>query len=125
MSTNTNNTSQLPSTSATTTIETHFTRDDLLLPPVRLIRSPTLSATSSDTEIEGSITNRTRSTTRTPSPTFHQTRLQAVSENDTLKIKSTNHMFKRHSSDDDRPPARLEKEFHHYLFHLNNRIKTR
>ncbi|CAF4785856.1 unnamed protein product, partial [Rotaria magnacalcarata] len=55
------------------------------------------------------MTNRTRSTSRTPSPTFHQTRLQPVSEYDTLQTKSTSSMFKRHSIDHDRPPARLEK----------------
>ncbi|CAF3728879.1 unnamed protein product [Rotaria magnacalcarata] len=115
MSTHTNNYSQLsppppPPLATIATIESHFNHDDLLLPPiVPRIHSAALSETSSDTEIESNMTNRTRSTSRTPSPTFHQTRLQPVSEYDTLQTKSTSSMFKRHSIDHDRPPARLEK----------------
>lgn len=104
ISTNTNNLSQ--SSSLPTTIETHFNQNEL---SVRHIRSPILSTSSSDTEIEGGITNRTGSTTPTPSPTLNQTRLQSVSEHDTLQTKTTNDMFKRHSIDDGRPPARLEQ----------------
>jgi hypothetical protein len=94
-----------------TTIENHFNQDELPPPPlvpIRRIHSPILSPTSSDTEIEGNITNRTRSTTPTPSPTLNQPRLQSVLEHDTLQTKSTSDMFKRHSIDHDRPPARLE-----------------
>jgi hypothetical protein len=95
------------------TIETHFNQDELPLPPppipIRRIHSPILSTTSSDTEIDGNITNRTRSTTPTPSPTLNQPRLQSVSEHGTLQTKSSSNMFKRHSIDYDRPPARLEK----------------
>jgi len=100
------------STTTTTTIETHFNRDELLPPPpipIRRIPSPILYTTSSDTEIEGNITTRTRSTTPTPSPTLNPKRLQSVSEHDTLQTKSSNDMFKRHSIDYDRPPARLEQ----------------
>ncbi|CAF0743262.1 unnamed protein product [Rotaria sordida] len=107
-STNTNNTSQLTTPSTTTTIETHFNQNDLLLPPIPRIHSPTLSATSSDTEIEGNIANRSRSTSQTPPPTFNRVRLQPVSEHDTLQTKST-YLYKKHSIDNDRPPARLEK----------------
>ncbi|CAF0974361.1 unnamed protein product [Rotaria sp. Silwood1] len=105
-STITNNSSQIPVPA--TTIETHFNQNDLLLPPIPRIRSPTLSATSSDTEIEGNIANRSHSASRTPSPTFNRARLQPVSEDDTLQTKST-YLFKKHSIDLDRPPARLEK----------------
>lgn len=55
------------------------------------------------------MTNQTRSRSRTPSPTFHQQRLQPVSEYDTLQTKSTSSMLKQQSLDHDRPPARLEK----------------
>ncbi|CAF3059762.1 unnamed protein product [Rotaria socialis] len=117
MSTHTNNYSQLsppppppPPLATIATIESHFNHDDLLFPPiVPRIHSAALSEISSDTEIESNMTNRTRSTSRTPSPTFHQTRLQSVSEYDTLQTKSTSSMLKRHSIDHDRPPARLEK----------------
>ncbi|CAF1093831.1 unnamed protein product [Adineta steineri] len=76
---------------------------------VHQYRSPNLSATSSDTEIEGNIMNQTHSTTPTPSPTLNQIRLKSVSENDTLQIKSTNNIYQRYSIDPDRPPARLEQ----------------
>jgi hypothetical protein len=93
-----------------TIIETHFNRDELPPIPTHRMNSPILSTTSSDTEIEGNIANRTRSTTPTPSPTLNQTRLQSVSEYDTLQTISSNDIFKRHSIIyDDRPPARLEK----------------
>jgi hypothetical protein len=91
------------------TIETHFNPDELPTVPSRRIASPILSTTSSDTEIEGNIINQTPSTTPTPSPTFNQTRLQSVSEYDPLQTKLTSDLFKRHSIDLDRPPARLEK----------------
>jgi hypothetical protein len=92
-----------------TTIETHFNPDELPAVPSRRITSPILSTTSSDTEIEGNINNQTPSTTPTPSPTFNQTRLQSVSEHDPLQTKQISDLFKRHSSDSDRPPARLEQ----------------
>src|SRR5689334_8974088 len=62
-----------PTTVATATIENHFNRDEFPSVPKRRIPSPILSTTSSDTEIEGNIINRTRSTTPTPSPTLNQT----------------------------------------------------
>lgn len=93
----------------TATIETHFNPDDLPAVPSRRMASSILSTTSSDTEIEGTLTNRTPSTTTTPSPTFNQPRLQSVSEHETLQTKSTTDMFKRQSIDNSRPPARLEK----------------
>jgi hypothetical protein len=93
----------------TTTIETHFDPDELPPIPSRRITSPILSTTSSDTEIEGNIINQTPSTTPTPSPTFNQTRLQSVYEHDTLQTKLNTDLFKRHSIDHGRPPARLEK----------------
>lgn len=88
-----------------TTIETHFNQDEL---NTHRVPSPILSTTSSDTEIEGNIDNETPSTTPTPSPTLNQTRLPSVSEHDALQTRSTSDIFKRHSTDYNRPPARLE-----------------
>ena len=95
--------------STNATIETHFNPDELPAVPSRRIPSSILSSTSSDTEFEGTLTNRTPSTTPTPSPTLNQARLEAVSEHETLQTKSTSDMFRRHSIDNGRPPARLEQ----------------
>ena len=92
------------------TIETYFNQDELPPPPLpRQNHSPILSTTSSDTEIVANITNETPSSTPTPSPTLNPTRLQSVSEHDTLQIKSNSDSFTRRTMDSDRPPARLEK----------------
>jgi hypothetical protein len=96
---------------SSTTIERLFNRNELQ--PLSVSdpqnSSPILSTTSSDAEIGGNMINRTPSTTPTPSPTFNHTRLQTVSEHDTLETNTRKDIFKRHSIDHDRPPARLEK----------------
>ena len=97
--------------SPSTTLEAHFNRNGLPLSlvPIHQTYSPIPSAASSDTEIEGKTMISTRSATTTPSPTFNQIHLQSVDEYETLQTKSTNDLFKRHSVDNDRPPARLEQ----------------
>lgn len=95
--------------STNATIETHFNPDELPAVPSRRIPSSILSSTSTDTEIEGTLTNRTPSTTPTPSPTLNQPRLEAVSEHETFQTKSSTDIFRRHSIDNGRPPARLEQ----------------
>lgn len=88
-----------------TIIERHINQNDL---NKQQIASPILSPTSSDTEIEGNIINETPSRTPTPSPTLNQTRLQSVSEHETLQTKSMSDIFKRHLDNENRPPARLD-----------------
>jgi hypothetical protein len=107
MSSNSKNLSQTPPSTETLPEQIEIPLSSPL--PIRELRSPILSTTSSDTEIEGTITNRSRSTTPTPSPTLNQKRLKSVSEHDTLQTKTTNDIFQRYSIDYDRPPARLEQ----------------
>ena len=110
MSTNGNNLSQSPLTIATPeTLSNQAEVPDSPPAIAHRLHTPILSTTSSDTEIEGNITDPSQSTTATPSPTLNQTRLKSVFEHDTLPIKSTNNRFQRYSIDYDRPPTRLEQ----------------
>jgi len=103
----TNHLSQPP---PATTVESHFNPNEFSVPPVptRRIPSPIISSSSSssDTAIENNLINRSRSTTPTPSPTFNQSPIRFTSDHNTPQ---TDDMLKHHSTNDNRPPARLEK----------------
>lgn len=97
-----------------TTVESHYDLNEFTSPPVpiRRIHSPIISSSSSsDTEIENNVVNPTRSTTPTPSPTFDQSRTRFTADRNASQttFTTTNGLLKDHSTDDNRPPARLEK----------------
>ena len=72
--------------------------------PKRYAPSPVISSSSSDTEIEENIDNRSHSISPTPSPTR--------STGDRIPSRTpdsvTHDLYKHHLTDDTRPPARLK-----------------
>ncbi|CAF3664483.1 unnamed protein product [Rotaria sordida] len=108
----TNHHSQPQTTTAT--IDSDFNRDDLSSPPVRerRNRSPILSRTpATNSDNEDNPVNHSRSTTPTSSSVPDQSRRQSNFDRNTTQRtnETTNDTLKHHSTDHDRPPARLEK----------------
>ncbi|CAF2651593.1 unnamed protein product [Rotaria sp. Silwood2] len=98
----------------TTKINSNFNRDEPSSPPApaRRSRSPILSRTPpTNSEDEVNLANHSRSTTPTSPSVRDQSRLKPIFDRNTTPRtdETTNDILKHHSTDHDRPPARLEK----------------
>lgn len=123
----TNHLSQPP---PATTIDSHYNHNEFVSPsvPKRRIPSPNISSSSSsDTEIQENVVHQSRSTTPTPSPTFDQSRTRFTSDHNTSQTTdtTTHDILKHHSTDHNRPPARLEKRHSPVSFTPEQPIKTK